>query len=155
VGRRALVVLAGAALLTTIGIVLLTQGAGETTAAAPSRERAGRDDRSAPLRSELRPARRKHPPAAASVTPREPPADLAEAEAIVEDDPEGALAFIRGITPADDAEAEHAKALEIRALVSAGRIGKARGETARYYERWPNGPNAELLERLTGAHPAR
>jgi hypothetical protein len=53
------------------------------------------------------------------------------------------------------AEAERALALEIRSLVAAGKIGAARARANAYYARFPDGPAAPDLERLTGAHPTR
>jgi hypothetical protein len=55
----------------------------------------------------------------------------------------------------NDPESERALAAEVRSLVASGRIGKARALANRYYERFPRGPSAAELERLTGAHPRR
>jgi hypothetical protein len=55
----------------------------------------------------------------------------------------------------DAAASEHALAADVRALVAAGQIGKARTRANAYYERFPHGPSAAELERLTGAHPRR
>jgi hypothetical protein len=54
-----------------------------------------------------------------------------------------------------DSDPERALAAEVRSLVAAGRIGKARSRANAYYERFPAGPSTAELERLTGAHPRR
>ncbi len=56
-------------------------------------------------------------------------------------------------TPADDADAQRVQAERVRELVRLGRIGEARTEAGRYYQRWPNGPDVVSLEQLTGLHP--
>src|SRR6188508_431960 len=56
-----------------------------------------------------------------------------------------------GAEPGD----EGALSLEIRKLVAAGQIGRARSKANEYYARFPNGPSEAALERLTGAHPIR
>lgn len=53
------------------------------------------------------------------------------------------------------AAAERAVAAEVRSLVAAGQIGKARSRANEYFERFPDGPATAELERLTGAHPRR
>jgi hypothetical protein len=54
-----------------------------------------------------------------------------------------------------DVDAERALALEVRSLVASGQIGKARARANAYYARFPSGPAALELQRLTGAHPTR
>ena len=53
----------------------------------------------------------------------------------------------------DDAEAQREKVEQVRELVRLGRIGEARTEAGRYYQRWPDGPDVASLEQLTGLHP--
>lgn len=52
-------------------------------------------------------------------------------------------------------ESESSLASEIRSLVAAGQIGKARSRANAYFEQFPYGPSEAELERLTGAHPRR
>jgi hypothetical protein len=54
-----------------------------------------------------------------------------------------------------DAESERLLAAEIRLLVAAGQIGRARARANAYYERFPHGASVAELGRLTGAHPRR
>jgi hypothetical protein len=56
---------------------------------------------------------------------------------------------------ANASDTERALAAEVRSLVAAGQIGKARTRANAYYERFPKGPSEAELGRLTGAHPRR
>jgi hypothetical protein len=53
------------------------------------------------------------------------------------------------------APAEPALVAEVRSLVAAGQIGKARSRANAYFELFPDGPSTAELQRLTGAHPRR
>jgi hypothetical protein len=89
---------------------------------------------------------------ASATTTLDPPADAPSAVA----EPRAAAATAPPAAgTGTDADAERALAVEVRALVAAGKIGKARSRASAYYSRFPNGPSAEELERLTGAHPTR
>lgn len=138
-----------------VGAVLLFGGGDEEAAAPPGAPDHG--EARAPSRAEFRSGGPKARAGTAldSAKPRPVPANASEIEAVLEEDPAGALASLESLTPANDAEAERLAALEIRALVGAGRMGKARGQASRYYERWPNGASTALIEQLTGAHPQR
>jgi hypothetical protein len=72
--------------------------------------------------------------------------------------PDGAASVLPAVPSpltANDVESERALAAEVRALVAAGQIGKARTLANTYYERFPRGSSSKELARLTGAHPRR
>lgn len=94
--------------------------------------------------------------------PAEPPAEPRPAERAPGSAPEAARnapVVPAPAAPSDaapsDADAERALSLEIRELVAAGHVGKARSRAVAYYARFPSGPSGPELERLTGAHPTR
>jgi predicted lipid-binding transport protein (Tim44 family) len=100
------------------------------------------------------------PAAAAPVAPAvaEQPAataklDQSEMDQLLVQDPSAALAKVMAATPADDAEAQRLRLLEVRALVALKEISSARAQAQDYYQRWPDGPDVAYLERLTGLHP--
>jgi hypothetical protein len=153
---RALVLLGGALVLVAVALAFASGGddkaAKPESASPPPAEEAVEPPERSPLRS---PGfkRRKPNAAPAEQEVRPAPESLGEVEALLEEDPSGALAWIASLKPANDGEAEQLKALEIRALAGAGRLGKARSEAKVYYERWPDGASTPLLEELTGVRP--
>jgi hypothetical protein len=97
-----------------------------------------------------------------AATPRAHPLTASEPEPKLEPESERALPTTTTAPPPSpsatsptDANAERELAMEIRSLVAAGQIGKARARAHTYYERFPDGPSGAELGRLTGAHPRR
>jgi type IV secretory pathway VirB10-like protein len=50
-------------------------------------------------------------------------------------------------------EHEQRRVLEIESLVGLQRIGESHAKAERFYRYYPNSPEGERLERLTGSHP--
>jgi hypothetical protein len=67
--------------------------------------------------------------------------------------PDQVLRRLADALPRGEREAQRLTLLEVRALVARGEIGSARAKAGAYFERWPTGPDAAVLEQLTGAHP--
>jgi hypothetical protein len=81
------------------------------------------------------------------------PPSSSELESLMQGTPEETLHSIAGLLPHNDRDAQRLKAVEIRALVTQGRLGTARFEARDYFERWPGGPDTADIEELTGIHP--
>lgn len=100
-------------------------------------------------------------PAPPAVPPAPRPTAENEATATVRardllrSDPDGALAALDTADRAypDGRLAEQRAAMRVDALVFAQRIGLARDAAEVYLARYPNGPQAQRIEMLTGVHP--
>jgi hypothetical protein len=92
--------------------------------------------------------------------PRAQPADdeataTARARDLLRSDPQHALALLDAADRAhpNGALAEERAAMRVDALVFAQRIGEARDAAEVYLARYPQGPQAQRIEMLTGVHP--
>jgi hypothetical protein len=79
----------------------------------------------------------------------------ARARDLLRSDPDGALAVLDTADHAhpDGRLAEQRAAMRVDALVFAQRIGQARDAAEVYLARYPQGPQAQRIEMLTGVHP--
>lgn len=68
-------------------------------------------------------------------------------------DQESALQSLASALPSTGAGAQQLHVLEVRALVAQGKLAAARARALDYFARWPDGPDTQVLETLTGAHP--
>ncbi len=94
-----------------------------------------------------RPAPRTAPDDEATVTTR--------ARDLLRSDPDGAIAVLDTADRAypDGGLDEQRAAMRVDALVFTQRIGLARDAAEVYLARYPNGPQAQRIEMLTGVHP--
>lgn len=101
------------------------------------------------------------PPATPPARPEPRPAAANESTAtahardLLRSDPDGALAALDTAdrTYPDGRLAEQRAAMRVDALVFAQRIGLARDAAEVYLARYPEGPQAQRIEMLTGVHP--
>ena len=105
--------------------------------------------------AESRPPRAEPSAAEAQAVARTPPNDPRELARIIQADPDEAARMVANALPRSESDAQRLKAVEIRALVTQGKVGAARARAQDYFERWPGGPDTAALEELTGAHPTR
>ena len=77
------------------------------------------------------------------------------AREVLRSNPDRALALLDAADKAhpNGALAEERAAMRVDALVFAQRIGEARDAAEVYLARYPNGPQAQRIEMLTGVHP--
>jgi hypothetical protein len=98
-------------------------------------------------------ARARHPVVPSVRSTPEAAPEPKELAGIVKDDPDEAARLVAGALPKTDSAAQRLEVLEIRALVTQGKLGQARARASSYFARWPAGPDVLILEQLTGAHP--
>jgi len=94
-------------------------------------------------------------PSAARATPPHEVDPMERLRALVDSDPAAALALAR-----EDEQrspqgrfADERSVLAMRALVHLGKIAAARDEATAFFQKYPQSPWAERVERLTGVHP--